>query len=420
MRILHLVHQYPPDHLGGTELYTQQLAAQLAARGHDVSVFFRRDGAEVCLEGWRESSGVKVWAATSRTVTPTRRFLTTFGDQTLTAALAQVLQESRPDVVHVQHLMGLPAALIPLLRQQNIPYLVTLHDFWWVCANAQLVTNYSQAICAGPRLWLNCARCAVARAGQDALWPLSPALAPVLAVRAARLRPILDGASCLIAPTRFVRDVYVGLGLPASTMQIVSHGIALPERMPPRTRRVTSGLHVGYVGGIAWQKGVHVLVEAVNEMPADSVTLSIFGDLTPFPDYAQMVQGMAQHKGIRFVGQIDRQRLWQELVHLDVLVVPSLWYETAALVIQEAFAAGIPVLASNLGALAERVHHGVDGWLFPPGDSAALRAALLELWRSPEKLMQISLGIQPVRIIADHVDQLEIIYRSSYDFNRNP
>lgn len=411
MRILHLVHQYPPDYLGGTELYTQQLAAQLAARGHDVSVFFRRDGEEACLEGWREGSGVKVWAAVSRPVTPTRRFLATFSDQTLTAALAQVLQESRPDVVHVQHLMGLPADLISLLRQQGVPYLVTLHDFWWVCANAQLVTNYSQAICAGPRLWLNCARCALARAGQDALWPLSPALAPLLAARAARLRPILLGASRLIAPTRFVRDLYVGLGLPASLMQVVAHGIALPERMPPRTRPATGGLHVGYVGGIAWQKGVHVLVEAVNEMPADSVTLSIFGDLSAFPDYARKVQEMARHKGIRFGGQIDRQRLWQELVHLDVLVVPSLWYETAALVIQEAFAAGIPVLASDLGALAERVRPGVDGLLFPPGDSAALRAALLELWRTPEKLMQLSLGIAPARAIASHVDELEAMYR---------
>ncbi|GAB4153528.1 MAG: glycosyltransferase family 4 protein [Candidatus Promineifilaceae bacterium] len=410
MRILHLIHQYPPDYLGGTELYTQQLAAQLAARGHDVSIFFRRDGEEACLEGWREESGVKVWAAVSRPTTSTRRFLATFGDQTLTAALTQVLQESRPDVVHVQHLMGLPADLISLLRQQGVPYLVTLHDFWWVCANAQLVTNYSQAVCAGPRLWLNCARCALARVGQDALWPLSPALAPLLALRAARLRAVLQGARRLIAPTRFVRDLYRGWGLPASLLQVIPHGIALPERMPPRTRPATSGLHVGYVGGIAWQKGVHVLVEAVNGMPADSVTLSIFGDLSAFPDYARKVQGMARHDGIHFAGQIDRQRLWQELVHLDVLVVPSLWYETAALVIQEAFAAGIPVLASDLGALAERVRPGVDGLLFPPGDSATLRAALLELWRTPEKLMQFSLGIAPVRTIADHVDEMETIY----------
>ncbi len=416
MRILHVVHQYPPDFVGGTELYTQQLAAQLATRGHDVSVFFRRDGEETCLEGWREGSGVRVWAAVSRPATPTRRFLATFGDQTLTAALAQVLGDSRPDVAHVQHLMGLPAGLISLLRQQGIPYLVTLHDFWWVCANAQLVTNYSQAICAGPRLWLNCARCALARAsagrgGQDVLWPLSPALAPLLAARAARLRPVWQGASRLIAPTRFVRDLYVGLGLPASLIQVVPHGIALPPHMPPRTRPAAGRLQVGYVGGISWQKGVHVLVEAVNGMPADSINLSIFGDLTTFPDYVHDLQAMAQHQGIHFRGPVDRQQLWTELVHLDVLVVPSLWYETAALVVQEAFAAGIPVLASNLGALAERVRPGVDGLLFPPGDSAALRAALLELWRTPEKLVQLSLGIQPVHTIARHVDELEALYR---------
>ena len=411
MRILHLVHQYPPDYVGGTELYTQQLAAQLVARGHDVAVFFRRDGAEASLEGWREPGGARVWAATSRPVTPTGRFLATFGDQLLDAALAQVLREEQPDVVHVQHLLGLPASLPAQLRRRGLPYLLTLHDFWWVCANAQLVTNYDETICAGPRLWLNCARCALARAGRGGLWPLSPALVPLLAMRAARLRPVWEGASRLIAPTRFVRALYGELGLPEERIMVVPHGIALPRKMPARTRPATGNLHVGYVGGIAWQKGVHVLVEAVAGIPDNAVQLTIYGNMAAYPDYARALRQMAPRAPIHFAGQVDRQQLWQELVHLDVLVVPSLWYETAALVIQEAFAAGVPVVASNLGALAERVRHNVDGLLVPPGDSAALRAALLTLAQDRERLVQLSLGIQPVRTIAAHVDEIEALYR---------
>ena len=91
--------------------------------------------------------------------------MATFGDATIERLFERALDDFRPDLVHVQHLMGFPVQLLHLLRQRRIPYVVTLHDYWWICANAQLLTNYGQQICDGPRLWLNCGRCALARAG---------------------------------------------------------------------------------------------------------------------------------------------------------------------------------------------------------------------------------------------------------------
>ena len=179
MRILNLVHQYLPDKVGGTERYTQGIAHALAQRGHQVGVFYRRSAAGAGVER-REDTGVTVWAAWSGAAGPTRRFLATFGDTPIERAFGRVLDESRPDLVHVQHMMGLPAALLDTLHRRRIPTVITLHDYWWVCANAQLVTNYDQSICAGPRHnWFNCSRCALARGGADALgWPRRGFAAP--------------------------------------------------------------------------------------------------------------------------------------------------------------------------------------------------------------------------------------------------
>jgi glycosyltransferase involved in cell wall biosynthesis len=413
MRILHVVHQYLPEHVGGTELYTQMLARHQASQlGHDVAVFFptARGGVPPSDE-----AGVRHFAVEVRERNRQDVFLATWRQHELAEAFATTLAAVRPDVVHVQHLMGLPATLATAIREAGLPYVVTLHDYWYPCANAQLVTNYDQTLCDGPHWWLNCAHCALARAGHGERGWLRPVLAPLMAHRSFLLRRVLAGAAAVIAPTRFVRDTYTRLSMPTDSLRVVSHGIQLPPEVSASSVPEKHGrddLHLLYVGSIAWQKGVHVLVEAMNRLPA-GVRLTLFGDASAYPDYAAMVQAAAKHPGIRFAGQASRDRLWQTLLdEADVLVVPSVWYETAALVVQEAFAAGVPVVASGLGALAERVQHGVDGLLFPPGDAGALCATLLRLVEDEALLPRLRQGIQPVRTIAEHAADVQAVYDS--------
>ena len=231
---------------------------------------------------------------------------------------------------------------------------------------------------------------------------------------AVRLRRVLAGAAAIIAPTHFVRQTYAALGLPVARLVVVGHGLALPPGyVPPKREAARPGmLHVVYLGSVAWQKGVHVLVAAVNQLPHEGVRLTIYGSLDDFPDYVADLRARATHPGIRFAGRIDRAALWAALAQADVLAVPSLWYETAALVIQEGFAAGLPVVAADLGALTERVRDGVDGLLLPAGDAAAWRDALRRLRDTPGLLDQLRTNIQPVRTIAEHVSEIERVYRA--------
>ena len=412
MQLLHIVHQYPPEFMGGTELYTQTAARSLVARGQAVSVFVpsRQDGNPTNSIVTADESGVRVHRVPLGPRSANAVFFSTFMQRALSAAFAITLQQERPDLIHIQHLMGLPVRLIDQIVAAEIPFIVTLHDYWYVCANAQLLTNTHQEICTGPRWWINCGQCALARAGHPDWLGLAPAVAPLLGYRHRLLQRLLRRAACLIAPTDFVRETYQRLGAPVARVQVIPHGIELPTVLPPVVPRSTDVLRVAYVGGLAPQKGVHIVIEAVNGLSAYEVQLNIYGVLTAFPYYVAELQQLVQHPAIRLAGQLDRATLWQVLRETDVIVVPSLWYETASLIVQESFAAGVPVVVSNLGALRERVRDNVDGLLVPPGDVAAWRAALQRCAAEPELLPRLRQSIRPVRSIAEHVTDLEALY----------
>ena len=403
MRILNLVHQYLPERVGGTELYTQAIAAEMATRGHDVGIFFRSDRPEPGLTT-RSDGPVRVWAASAGALAPAQRFLATYRNPALQDAFESTLAEFQPEIAHIQHMMGLPASVAATLRRRGIPYVITLWDFWWRCANAQLLTNYSQEICAGPaRTFMNCAACALARAGRPGLWPAQPAVAALMAQRNRALSSMVAGARRLIAPTEFVRRWYVEHGFPADRTVTLSPALATAGAQPRAPR--SGPFRVAYIGGLSFQKGVHALIEAFGGLRGDAELL-IAGDETADPDYCRRLRALAGPR-TRFLGRLDRVGVWRTLAEVDVVAVPTLWYETYSFIISEAFAAGAPVLASRLGPVADRVRDGVDGSLLPPGDVAAWRAALQALVDSPDQLARLAAGVRPPQTLTRHADELE-------------
>lgn len=418
MRILHVVHQYVPDHVAGTELYTQSVARRQAAAGHEVAVFTPLNRAGRFDPEPAVEEGVRVYRAPAGERGATAVFLSTYRQPALTTAFDAVLERERPDIVHLQHLMGVPATAAERLRRLSLPYVISLHDYWYGCANGQLLTNDTEEVCGGPDArFHNCGRCAVARAGLvGAAGLLGPLAAPILRRRDALLRPIFAGAARVMAPNEFMRRIYGQMGFPIEHVVINPFGLDAPpdlaERVAARrTSRPNDGLRVGYIGSLSRQKGVHVLIAAVNELPPEGVKLDIYGDPAVFPDYSAELRAAARHPGIRFHGVIGRGHIWEALADLDVLVMPSLWYEGSPATIREAFAASLPVVASDLGAPSSMVTHGVDGLLFPPGDAAALRETLAGLLPDyPRRVAELRAGIAPVRSVAEHIEQIERVY----------
>ena len=421
MRLLHLVHQYPPHYIGGTELYTQTLARYQALLGYSVVVFcpFPQSGSDRNAE-FNVEQDVRIYRVPLEPRSRTQVFRDSFRQQRLKRALEDVLEKEEPDIVHIQHLMGMPMGLVDMVTDAGIPFVVTLHDYWYVCANAQLLTNTEQAICDGPdRFFANCAQCAFARSGRsDASW-LAPSITPLMYYRNSRLRNILERAVRIIAPTQFVHRTYSELGTPTGKLLTVRHGLDLPQEKIYAARKIHTNrlrdtrLHIGYIGGISGQKGIHVLIEAVNRLPADQVLLTIYGDLSAFPEYVYHLRQIIKHPDITLAGPVSHDQIWMTLANFDVVVLPTLWYETSSLILDEAFAVGVPVIASRIGVMVEKIEEEVNGRLFPLGDVTALGQILLELIKNPDTLIHWKTGIPPVRSIAEHVRDIDAVYREA-------
>jgi glycosyltransferase involved in cell wall biosynthesis len=156
-------------------------------------------------------------------------------------------------------------------------------------------------------------------------------------------------------------------------------------------------------------KGLHILIEAFNSLPM-SAELTIVGDLNRDPAYTHRLRGLAMHSGVKWIGPVAHDGVWAWFDWSDVVVVPSLWYENAPLVIQEALAMRRPVIASRLGSLPEWVRDDADGVLYPAGDVAALRQVLSDLANDRRRLLGWHNQIKPVRTMQSMAEEMAVVY----------
>lgn len=419
MRVALVVHKYPPASVGGTEIYTQNLARELSARNHQVFVFYRDDGGSTGQSQvkWEQRDGARLCqvlrAYDPETASPAAQFLDTFLNADVEQAFGTFLDEAKPDVVHFQHVALLSYRLIGQAKNAGLPVVLTLHDYWFQCSVSQLVWPNAQ-VCRGKALGLNCARCVLTARVRPSLLPfLRPLAAPLLQVRDALVKGAALEADMLIAPSQFLIQKYIEVGFPPEVTIHLENGIEVERIRRYRHRPSSEGcVRFVFLGSLAWQKGVHVLVEAFQGIPAEKATLQIYGSPAVFPGYSKRLRRMADPHNTSFGGLVPNEEVGRVFADADVVVVPSLWYENSPVVIQEAFAAGIPVIASGIGALSEKVQHEVNGFLFTPGDVEALREVLDLLIENPARLENLRAHIPEPSTLQEHVTLLKEIYQS--------
>ena len=416
MRILLVSHKYPPYSLGGVEVYTHNLAQALCAY-HQVAVFYRHDDGDGVpfVEHDEDLDGVLSrrvsYNASGLAASVAGGFLETFLNRQIEHSFARFVAQFQPDLIHIQHVMALSARLLHLARECGVPVLLTLHDYWLICGNSQLIWPDAQT-CRGKRWGMNCVRCAAAARFRAPLvhW-LRPALAPLFLYRDRVVKQAALQADQFISPSQFLIDRYVAEGFPAHRFLYLENGIAADCIRQFSWQPSAGPLRVTFLGSLAWQKGVHVLVDAFNGLANGVARLRVWGDPAVFPDYAGKLREMSSHPDIQFMGRIANDRVGEVLADSDVMVVPSLWYENSPVVIQEARAAGVPVIASGHGALAEKVHHGVDGLHFPPGNAAALAHVLQQIVAKPELLSRLRENLPTPMDMEEHVRVLQELYQ---------
>ncbi|MGX1351595.1 glycosyltransferase involved in cell wall biosynthesis [Bradyrhizobium elkanii] len=270
--------------------------------------------------------------------------------------VAEAIDRFRPDVVHVHNFFPLLSpAVFDLCRQKRVPAVVTLHNYRTICTGGMLLRDgriCHKCLDRGHR-WGVVHRC------YRGSLPGSIASAYMIAQHQRRgtwTRPGLR----LIALTQFAKTLFAQAGFDADRIDVKPNFMADPGAPDPSTPR--SGLL--YVGRLSREKGVDVLLDAV---VGTGVPLRIVGE---GPERVALEARASGH--VAFLGGLSRGEVLREMANAEALVVPSLWYEGFPMVVVEAFARGTPVIASEIGGLAEVVTAGKTGALVPPGDAAAL------------------------------------------------
>jgi glycosyltransferase involved in cell wall biosynthesis len=198
-------------------------------------------------------------------------------------------------------------------------------------------------------------------------------------------------------------------------MRYVPYGV---EPLPGVNRNVPvhgeGTVTFGFLGSVNPQKGLEVLISAFRESRSKSLRLVVRGNMQHFPSYAKRVRAFADvDPRINFMGPFAHDELAQVLSSIDVLVVPSVWYENTPFVVLEAFSVGRAVIASDLGGLSELVEDGVNGRTFKAGDPGALLEVLQEFAEDSGLLGRLVQGVGRVRTLEDNADDFLKLWRSA-------
>jgi glycosyltransferase involved in cell wall biosynthesis len=412
----------------------------MAARGHDVRVVCARDWdtGPAYWNGVTEDRGSPVpvdginlnW---TRASDPNRVL---FDSDEVERWFEQSVRRMEPDVVHVTSLITLGLGVIRAADRAGVPQVLTLTDFWLTCPRTTLLRG-DGTLCDGNASADECLRCLLTGSRLDqrvrpwmpvawrtALWRGVSRIPWLAGVRGARgmaldvvrrqaaVRDALGLPDAVLSPSRFVQETFSRVGL-AECIRLVRHGHDLSWLRHAPARQASPALRVAYLGQLTPIKGVHIAVEGFRRAAADSeARFDIWGDPSMDPAYVSSLRTLiGSARNIVLRGRYGRDQLGEVLASADVVLVPSLWYENAPLVIQEAFAAKVPVIATDLGGMAESVRHGVDGLLFQRGDAADLARQLRRLLDEPDLRSRLAAGIPEVRTTSDELDELEGIYR---------
>ncbi len=417
MRVLFVTAAFLPDSIGGVELHVHGIARALIAQGHEVEVFCR--GAD----STRPEFAIERYCAGDVPVTRINYlfsdcdgFPRLYRNPSIRALFAAELQRFKPDVVHAHHLTCLSTDLLDAAKDARARVVMTLHDFWMGCPRGQRMTPQLE-LCADVVV----EKCSSCLHAMWSGWFKGGAHASDLALLSdyhSWIRGLLLRADRLVTPSETSRAVFHRYGIPRSRITVVENGLdAAPFRALARTPSASNGLRVGFVGSVLPTKGVHVLIEAFSRLDAPGATLSIHGAETGWHevvDYPQRLRALAAPLDgrVSFHGRYEQNALPGILAGMDVLVVPSLWYEAFCLTLREAWLAGVVVVASRLGAMAEGVEDGVTGLLFEPGNADELSRVLARLASDRELRERLVRAPKRVRTVEENAADLMNVYLS--------
>lgn len=455
-RVLITVHKFFPEHRAGTEVLTLKIAQELIARGHEILVVTAnppdtdarfREGEEIVRY---EHEGIKVISFEEPLRLRGYQFSHEYRHPRMREEFGKVIDEFKPELVHVMHAQNLSGSIIEEAKSRSLPVILSPTDFWFICPIVQLKRPDGK-VCEGPGPGArNCFTCytpellppepefrealslrfpkvvgdktaLTAKASSRLLYyayiaSKLPKAIKATSERPSALRDIANSADAITVPTKLMKRLFAKNGIKDELIHHVPFGIDTSQLVGWCDKPPSSVLRIGFIGTLFEHKGVDILIRAFQSLrEPQKAVLKIYGSPTQFPEYFKTLKDLAESDSktrdlMSFMGTFPNAEFGKVLSELDVLVIPSRWYENTPLVMQSALATKTPLIATNLGGMSELIDHDKNGLLFELNDHNDLCKQLEKLIDRPETLQSFINNIEPQRTVKDMVDDLERLY----------
>lgn len=397
MKVVHVPFTWLPDALGGTEVYVQGLLRGLSQAGlEQLVVATVNDGPEV-------EPGVRRIRPMQQ---PSLPQLYGEGDERSAADFYRILSREKPDVVHF-HAMTPTVSLrwLEQARRVGAACVFTHHSATFSCPRGTLMWRGRKPCEVAPSA-LECSACLFQGRGLPDLlakpaaaltwfgrwWPQGRAasqILPLLQRRGRSLRRWLDGMDAIVVLCDWSRRLMEQrLAVRPERLHLVRHAVdGAPSRLAQRPA-CDLGLRLGFFGRADPSKGLGLLLQAMALQPDLALRLEVYlvGDEQSRRQAREAVGAVGMDERVQWCAALPPAEVPAAMARCDVVVVPSQWMETGPLVVLEALNAGVPVLGSNLGGIAEWLRHDLDGWLLSWNDAQAWADAFAQLCARPEIL----------------------------------
>ena len=435
MKILHVLNAYLPEQIAGTEIYVSALVRELKKKSILSKViipnYTKKENEHYFYEGTEVIKYAEPTLANREIITGK---MAPKGVQ----SFLEIIKNEQPDVVHFHELagsIGIGNFHVAAVNNLGFKSIITFHVAKYSCKTGTLMYMGKEK-CNGIIDTIRCSKCWLNYKGEKGLRrtvitqgftlmnflhvdtrflnnELGTALAfpHIIADLRKELLGLQQNTSKFIVLTQWYKDILINNGINEKQITLIYQGLPINNTRPAYIKKYSKKLRVIFIGRITHFKGVDILLSALKLLDKNNIELDIYGTATD-ETYLQKCHELLKDMGnVALKGSLNPELVIETIQQYDIICIPSAVSEMGPFVLKEAFAAGIPAIASNVYGNAEQITDGINGWLFNFNDINDLKNKLQQLINDPLLIVKASQHITPVKSFETVADEHEKLYK---------